>query len=174
MRRPPATATGAAPNGGRASGWVRTKRRASAVALLLVAALLRPIAENRRRSPTDSFPFSYYPMFSRRRAERARVIYLVGVDAGGRSCLLPHACAGSGGFNQVRRQINRAVREGRADALCASVAASPVLTQTAAFADVVEVRVVAGDFCLTDYVPGNARPLAERVRAAHQVRRDTA
>ena len=50
--------------------------------------------------------------------------YLVGLDARGGRRLLPYTLAGTGGLNQVRRQINRAVREGRAEALCRSVASA--------------------------------------------------
>lgn len=165
--------TGSGADRGTRTGWVRDKRLAGGLTLLTVAALLRPIRENWRASPKDSFPLSHYPMFSFKRAERARVSYLVGVDARGGRRPLPYLCAGEGGLNQVRRQINRAVREGWADGLCEAVAASPTL-RLAAFADVVEVRIVTGEYRLTDYFGGNTAPLAERVHAARPVRRAAA
>lgn len=156
----------------RGTSWVGNKRLAGGLTLLTVAALLRPIAEHRREFPMDSFPLSHYPMFSLKRSKRARVTYLVGIDARGKQRRLPYLCAGVGGLNQVRRQINRAVREGWAERLCETVAASPMLRREGAFADVVEVRIVAGEYRLADYFKGNKAPLSERVYAACLVRRD--
>jgi len=156
------------------SGWVRDKRLAGALTLATVAALLLPIAENWRATPKDSFPLSYYPMFSLKRSKRARVTYLVGIDERGERRILPYGCAGAGGMNQVRRQINRAVREGRAETLCEAVAASPRLRREGPFADLVEVRVVSGEYRLKDYFAGNKVPVAERVLAARPVRRGAA
>jgi hypothetical protein len=158
---------------GHPTGWVRDKRLARLLSLILVAALLRPIAENRRARPRDSFPLSYYPMFSLKRSARSRVTYLVGIDAAGGRRLLPYTCAGSGGLNQVRRQINRAVREGWADALCQRVAASPALGRPGPFADVAEVQIVTGSYRLADFFAGDKGPRSERVVAARRVRRSS-
>jgi len=156
------------------TGWVRDKRLAGVLTLLTVAALLRPLAEHRRAVPKDSFPLSHYPMFSVKRRMRARFTYLVGIDRRGERRLLPYRCAGGGGLNQVRRQINRAVREGWVADLCAAVAASPLLRREGALADIVEVRVVTGEYRLADYFAGSKEPLAEVVHAAWPVRRSPA
>ena len=73
----------------------------------MVAAVFSPVAENWRDHPSDGFPLSYYPMFSRQRGEVYRQTHLVGVDAENNRILIPYRFAGAGGFNQVRRQINR-------------------------------------------------------------------
>jgi len=150
----------------RPSGWVRERWLARIVTLLTVGVVLSPIAENRRTPPKDSFPLSYYPMFSLKRAKRWRVTYLVGIDARGERRLLPYTCAGCGGLNQVRRQINRAVREGEADAVCRRVAASAALRRGGRFADLVEVRLVTGEYRLADYFGGKIEPRREHVRAS--------
>lgn len=155
----------------RPRGWVRHKWLAGGINLLMIAAVLRPIAENWRAQPKDSFPLSSYPMFSLKRSKRTRVTYLVGIDARGGRRLLPSTCFGAGGLNQVRRQLNRAVREGRADAVCRSVASGPALRKGGPFADVVEVQVITGAYRLADYFAGTKAPASERVHASQPVRR---
>jgi len=156
------------------SGWVHDKRLAGVVTVLTAAALLLPIAQNWRVAPRDSFPLSYYPMFSLKRSKRVRVTYLVGIDARGERHLLPYGCAGTGGFNQVRRQINRAVREDRVETLCQTVAASPLLKRPGPLASILEVRIVSGEYRLADYFSGKDQtPVSERMLAAVPVRRES-
>ena len=75
-------------------------------------------------------------------------------------------------MNQVRRQINRIVREGKADALCQTIAAKISLEEEGRFTEVATVQVVTGKYRLADYFGGNKEPLSERVRASCPVRRD--
>lgn len=155
---------------GTGTGWVRNKWIAGGLTLLTAAALLLPLREHRRAVPKDSFPLSHYPMFSLKRSNRAKVTYLVGLDAGSGRRLLPYGCVGLGGLNQVRRQINRAVREGWVEALCETAAASPLLGCQGPLSDVVEVRVVTGDYRLTDYFSGKNRgPRSENILATRPV-----
>src|SRR5688500_190743 len=83
------------------------KGSAGLLGVLLIGATLAPIAQNWRPEPKDSFPFSYYPMFSQKRGDIYRVHYMVGLDGQGKRHTIPHLFAGEGGFNQTRRQINR-------------------------------------------------------------------
>jgi hypothetical protein len=154
------------------TGWAGGKRLAGGLSLLVIAALLRPLLEHRRPEPRDSFPLSHYPMFSAKRPKRARLTYLVGIDSAGQRTCLPYRCAGVGGLNQVRRQINRAVREGRVDDLCEAVAASSTLHQPGSLAGIVEARVVSGEYRVDDYFAGNRTPMKETVLAARPVRRE--
>lgn len=156
----------------RGNDWASGKRLAGIVTACIAAALLRPLAEHRRATPRDSFPLSHYPMFSLKRSQRARVTYLVGIDDAGGRHLLPYRCAGAGGLNQVRRQINRAVREGRANALCDAVAASAPLQTPDAAARIVEVQIVTGAYRLDDYFSGTRRtPEMETVLASRPTRK---
>lgn len=149
-----------------------TKQRkgfAGGLSVLMIGAVLWPVIENRRKEPKDSSPLSYYPMFSAKRSKWVYVNHVVGLDARGGRHLLPYACAGTGGLNQVRRQINRIVREGRADELCQMVAAKGALEER--FAGVVTVQVVTGRYRLADYFAGKRDPVSERVRASWPVER---
>src|SRR5262249_2395394 len=94
----------------------------SLLSLGLVVAVLSPIRENWRAQPHDSFPLSYFPMFSARRKATETFYYLVGRDKQGARYLIPFLYAGSAGLNQTRRQIDRIVREQRASQLAETVA----------------------------------------------------
>jgi hypothetical protein len=148
---------------------VRGKGLAGAASLLTIGAVLWPVTQNWRKEPKDGFPLSYYPMFSAKRSERARVHYLVGLGTRGERQPIPYTYAGTGGLNQVRRQINRVVRGGRADTLCRIVAAK--VAREERFAGVVTVQVVTGEYPITDYFTGKRNPASERVHAACQIER---
>ncbi len=150
---------------------VRGKGLAGGLSLLTIGAVLWPVTQNWRKIPKDSFPLSYYPMFSAKRSKKATVHYLVGLGARGERHLIPYTYAGTGGLNQVRRQINRVVRGGRADTLCRIVAAKVAQEEEDRFGGVVTVQVVTGEYRLTDYFTGNRDPVSERVRASCRVER---
>lgn len=150
---------------------VEDARLARAVTLAAVGAVLWPIKENWRAEPRDSFPLSYYPMFSTRRPKRVSITYLVSVDDQGRRRHVPYLYAGRGGLNQVRRQINRMVRSGQAERLCEAVAAELARRPDARCPNVVTVQVVTGRYRLASYFAGDRAPLSERVLASHPVER---
>ncbi len=133
---------------------------------LMIWAVLWPVAQNWRGQPKDSFPLSYYPMFSLKRADATTVRYLVGLDARGERHLLSHTYAGTGGLNQVRRQINKVVRGGKADTLCRLVAAKVAQRDEERFAGVVTVQVVTGRYRLTDYFAEKRGSAWERMDAS--------
>ena len=91
---------------------------------------------------------------------------MVGVDAENNRILIPYRFAGAGGFNQVRRQINKMVREGHVTDLCRSIASRLSRRNSAPLSSVVRVRVVTGTYRLADYFGlGIVRPEVERIRA---------
>ena len=144
----------------------RYGRLPALVSFLVVAAVFSPVAENWRDHPSDGFPLSYYPMFSTQRGEVYRQNHLVGVDAEGNRILIPYRFAGAGGFNQVRRQINKMVREGHVTDLCRSIASRLSRTTSVRFDSVVKIRVVTGSYRLADYFGLRiVRPEVERIRA---------
>ncbi len=145
---------------------VREKEFAGVFAALMVGAVLWPVVHNWREQPKDSFPLSYYPMFSLKRAGATTVRYLVGLDARGGRHLLPHTYAGTGGLNQVRRQINKIVRGGKADTLCRLVATKVAQRDEERFAGVVTVQVVVGRYRLTDYFADKRGSVWERMDAS--------
>jgi len=145
---------------------------ASVVSVAFLIAVLFPIFQNWRERPKDSFPLSYYPMFTASRGDVTRITYLVGVDAEGKQQPLHYTFVGKGGLNQVRRQINRLKDEGRADKLCEDVAKKVAGRKSKRYRNLVEVRVVTGQFNFNDYyVAGNKQPMKERVHATCSVER---
>jgi len=118
---------------------VRGKAIAATASGALVAAVLGPIHQTWRSRPRDGFPLSYYPMFTAKRKASGQVTHLVGVTADGGTRFLPHGLAGSGGLNQVRRQLARSARRGTADRVCAAVAAKVAASGERGLADLVEV-----------------------------------
>jgi hypothetical protein len=149
----------------------REKGLAGVFSAVMIGAVLWPVVQNWRERPKDSFPLSYYPMFSLKRSESTTVRYLVGLDADGGRHLLPHTYAGTGGLNQVRRQINKVVRGGKADTLCRLVAAKVAQTDEERFAGVVTVQVVFGRYRLNDYFADKRRSVWERMDASRTAER---
>ena len=144
----------------------REKGFAGVFSALLVGAVLLPVIQNWRERPKDGFPLSYYPMFSLKRSDSTTVRYLVGLDADGKRHLLPHTYAGTGGLNQVRRQINKVVRGGKADTLCRLVAARVAQENDERFAGVTTVQVVVGRYRLNDYFADKRGSVWERMDAS--------
>lgn len=141
------------------------KRCASGLSLLAVGAVLWPVLQNWRSAPRDSFPLSYYPMFSARRPRRVKVLHVVGLDAQGRRHSIPYRYYGSGGLNQVRRQLRHILRAGRGEALCREVAARLARRPEGPLGGVVTVQIVAGRFALDGFYRGDLTAHRERVRA---------
>jgi hypothetical protein len=145
------------------------KRFAGGLSILTICVVLWPISQNWRNKPADSFPLSYYPMFSAYRSESAEVTYLRSVDAQGNTQPLRYSYAGSGGLNQVRRQIRKTVRAGKTDELCQSVAAKVARRKNALPANLTSIQIVTGDYKLDEYFGGNKTPGSEKVHATCQV-----
>jgi hypothetical protein len=144
---------------------------AGALGLGLIAGVLWPLRQNWCESPRDSYPFSYFPMFSAKRRKRVRERYFVGLDPSGGRRLIPYTYFAGGGLNMVRRQLRRLVIAGRAEDVGRRVAENLAREQDGPFADVVTVQVIAGEYRLADYFTGNKEPLSERVHATCEVER---
>ncbi len=138
-----------------------SKARALTGGVALVTAVLWPSRQQRRAAEDqrDGFPLSCYPMFTAKRRRTGTVVHLVGVRADGDRQVLPYPLAGTGGLNQVRRQITRAVRDGRSDTLLASVAGR---REAAGFS---EVRLVSGTYRYDAFFAGDRTPVREGVHA---------
>lgn len=159
-------------NSGFLEELARGKTLPTAFGLFLAGMVLLPIRENWREEPKDDFPLSYYPMFTAKRRKLTDVMYLVGLDGGsGGRRLLPHTLAGIGGLNQVRRQINRAAREGHAGELCELIAGAVAASPKPKFADIQTVMIVKGAYRLPRYFDGETGPYRERVVASCAVER---
>ena len=151
------------------------KGAAGLFSLLLIGATLAPIVQNWRTkrgidteggARGDSFPFSYYPMFSQKRSRLYKVNYLVGLDAQGNRHLISHEFAGEGGFNQTRRQIDKLIRRNRPHTLCRHVAAQVAEAIEPPTTEIVTVQIVTGAYEFAKYFVGDKRPVSELVRAS--------
>jgi hypothetical protein len=150
---------------------VPEKAFAGALSAALIAGVLWPLRQNWCETPRDSYPFSYFPMFSAKRRKRVRERYLVGADADGRRQLIPYTYFAGGGLNMVRRQLRRLVMTGRADEVGRIVAKRLATCTEEELAGIVTVSVVTGEYRLSDYFTGVKEPLTERVHASCEVKR---
>ncbi|MDX2041358.1 MAG: hypothetical protein SF097_08915 [Acidobacteriota bacterium] len=141
------------------------------LSLVLLVAVLLPIKENLKANPKDNFPLSHFPMFSEVRGETYKVAHLVGLDAEANRHMVRHTFAGTGGLNQVRRQIRKTVREGGAATLCESVAARVAKSKQKSLAAVSQIQIVTGEYNLNEYFAGNKTPVKETTHATCNVER---
>jgi hypothetical protein len=148
----------------RATRIASRKWTASLLSIAILATVLFPIVQNWQETPQDDFPLSYYPMFSFEKSDRQRVTYLVVYDKASHRFLLPYWYAGTGGMNQVRRQITKIVDRGDASRLCRSVAARVAKSEDLP-SGMKEVEIVTGSFQMTRFFAGDRTPLSESVRA---------
>lgn len=154
----------------RATRTASSKWAAALLSVVLMTAVLFPVTQNWVDDPRDDFPLSYYPMFSFEKGDRQRVTYLVGFGADGNRVLLPYQYAGTGGMNQVRRQMNKLLERGQALRLCRSVA-SRVARSGDLPVGIHTVEIVTGTFFMTQFFGGNKVPVSENVRAQCPVQR---
>jgi hypothetical protein len=143
----------------------------------MIGAVLSPIVQNWREEPEDSFPLSYYPMFTEKREATSRITYIVGTDAEGNRRRIHYKYAGGdaagGGLNQVRRQIGRMIKRGDADKLCKGIARNVARKDSGWLARVVTVEVRTDTYNLTDYFTGKSRiPVKEKIHATCSVKRN--
>ncbi|MDJ1371415.1 hypothetical protein [Gulosibacter molinativorax] len=127
----------------------------------------------------DSFPLSTYPMFSADRKGRIVVPHVVGFTATGERVVPHYSHFGAGGLNQVRKQIARGVRQGKAIEIAQQYAGSIARQQRRANAssnpevnarrereaDIVTVAVVRSRFVFNNYFAGATHPAAEVIHA---------
>lgn len=149
----------------------RTKAITATLSAAALALVVSPVHRNWRSRPRDGFPLSHYPMFTAKRKGSGKVTHLVGVTAEGEPRNLPHHLAGTGGLNQVRRQLARSARGGTGSQICAAVAGKVAASGPGSLADVVEVRLVTGEYRFDDFFAGRREPLKERIHARAVVAR---
>jgi hypothetical protein len=129
--------------------WAPGERgRIVVLALAVVGAMCYPLRQHLRATGrrVDGFPLSYYPMFTARRRRTAKVNYVAAVRTDGSRHPVPYQVLGSGGFNQVRHQLNRVVTSGSAQAYAEALAARLAACPAQQLAGVVRVEVLRGRF----------------------------
>lgn len=85
-----------------------TKSKAMLVTAVVMLIVLFPVKENWAEKPKDNFPLSYYPMFAKKRDNHYGMYYVTAMDTLGQKMKISYKLIGTGGFNQVRRQISQA------------------------------------------------------------------
>ena len=56
---------------------------AKILTIVISVAVVLPVGQNFSSDPVDSFPLSYYPMFSKERGKTIDMIYIAGFDRNG-------------------------------------------------------------------------------------------
>jgi len=135
------------------------------VSVFVLGAVVLPVRENLRQKPEDDFPLSYYPMFSHEHPEVQAFTYVLGIDGGGHSRIIPHRFWGTGGLNQARKQLRRIVNAGRGSARdhCAQIAAR--IAGRKEFDGVVRIAIVTDRYRPAEYFAGKTEPLSRVVHA---------
>jgi len=151
----------------------RRKRWAAYFSLVLIAAVLWPIQQNWREDPRDSFPLSYYPMFTNKRDPVETFYYMIGQDAMGKRHHIRYKDIGDGGGNQVRRQLRRIMNEGHAPELAKDVAARMANKDGKPWSELVSVAVIKGKYGLDPwFVQGHKEPVSEKIYGFAKVERN--
>ncbi|MBL4686046.1 MAG: hypothetical protein JKY37_15740 [Nannocystaceae bacterium] len=133
--------------------------------LAMFAAVLSP---SLRSPPTDGFPLSNYPMFSRARNTAAmRIAHVVAFDEGGRGRPVAPHLLGSDEVMQARQTVRLAVRAGRGVALDLCHRTVTAMRQAGgSWADAVRVEVRVDTYDAIAYFEGETRPHASRTIAS--------
>jgi hypothetical protein len=157
-----------------------------AAGAVLTAVLFSPMRHyfnGRDKVEEDSFPLSTYPMFSDDRKDRTRIPHVAGFTDDGERIVPHYSHFGAGGLNQVRKQVTRMVRQGRAaevaqryaDALAVQRERSvprgggPGAVRRRREAGIVRVEVVRSRYFFDTYYAGNTTPQVETVHARAEV-----
>lgn len=153
------------PYAGRSNWW------GGLLSVVMLGAVFWPIQQNWKEEPQDSFPLSYYPMFSQKREAIEKVFYVVGYDAQGGRYYVPRRWIGPGGQNQVRKQMRRMIQEDRAPELAQSVAKRLAGQEEEPWSRIKSVSVVAGQFVMNDFFHGKKEPVSEEALGTRKVKR---
>ena len=148
-----------------------SKNQVVAISLIVLAIVMSPIMENWAKKPKDSFPLSYYPMFSKKRDTTYGVYHVVGYDSTETRIDIPYRMVGTGGFNQVRRQIKKARKKDRAIPFLEKAAERIKSSDKALYRSLIKLELVKGYYHLENYFLNNdTLPVLERNIAKLKIR----
>jgi len=139
----------------------------------VLGAMLSAVAQNWQAQPRDSFPLSYFPMFTAERNDLHTEHYVVGWDAQGNRWAVHYNDIAPGG-SLVRIRIDTVftmVRRGQSAQLCQDVSRRIVERNRPALRSLVRLEVVTGTFGLSEYLRGQKAPQSETVRATCTIER---
>ncbi|MBW1299056.1 hypothetical protein [Aquimarina litoralis] len=142
------------------------------ISIFVIVLILSPVLENWAKKPTDSFPLSYYPMFSKKRQATYGMYYFVGYDAAHNRYKISYKLAGTGGFNQVRRQITKAARSGKATEFTKEIAERIATKNEYPYSKMIRVELVKGYYHLENFfLKQDTLPVHERKVAFHKIKK---
>lgn len=147
------------------SGPSFSKAWACAVSIAVMGIVVSPLAQNWSSAPQDDFPLSYYPMFTKSRDDEVKITHVVGLDEKGNAYRIRYNVLGSGGMNQVRKQVRRQVKAGNADELCQDVAKRISKKESGPLSGIDSVAVLTSSFELDQFVKGTGKPRRQTVQA---------
>jgi len=142
------------------------------ISVFVIILILSPILENWASKPKDNFPLSYYPMFSKKRQATYGMYYFVGYDTAQNRYKISYKLAGTGGFNQVRRQIKKAARSDKAKAYTQEVAKRIANMKEYPYSELTRIELVKGYYHLENYfLKQDTLPVHERKVAFHKIKK---
>ncbi|WP_299438516.1 hypothetical protein [uncultured Aquimarina sp.] len=149
-----------------------SQNQAILTSVLVILLVLSPVIENWASKPKDNFPLSYYPMFSKKRQVTYGMYYFVGYDTAQNRYKISYKLAGTGGFNQVRRQIKKAARSDKAEAYTQEVAKRIANKKEYPYSELVRIELVKGYYHLENYfLKQDTLPVHERKVAFHKIKK---
>jgi hypothetical protein len=149
------------------------KLLAAAFSVAVIGAMLSAVVQNWSARPRDSFPLSYFPMFSYEFDDPHTEHYVAGWDGRGNRWAIHYSHIAPGGsLVRIRRETVRAmVRRGQSAQLCRNVARRIAERNPSSLRSLVSLEVVTGSFSLSEYLRGNKAPLSETVHATCAIER---
>jgi len=149
------------------------KLLAAAFSVAVIGAMLSAVVQNWQARPRDSFPLSYFPMFSYGLNDLQTEHYVAGWDARGDRWAIPFSSIAPGGsIVRVRREtIQTMVRRGESGQLCQDVSRRIADRNARSLRSLVSLEVVTGSFSLAEYLRGNKAPRSEKVLATCAIER---
>ncbi len=149
-----------------------SQQQAIFISVFIIILILSPLLENWASKPKDNFPLSYYPMFSKKRKATYGLYYFVGYDADQNRHKISYKIAGTGGFNQVRRQIKKAAKSSNADLYTKKVAERIIKRKEHPYDKLIKIELVKGYYHLEKYfLKQDTLPVHERKVAHYKIKR---
>ncbi len=149
---------------------------AALFSVAVLGAMLSAVVQNWQAQPRDSFPLSYFPMFTIQREDLHTEHYVVGWDARGNRWTIPfNDIAPGGSLVRIRADtVFTMVKRDQSVQLCQDVGRRIVERNRAALRPLVRLDVVTGTYSLSEYLRGQKAPKSEVVRATCTIERRAA
>ncbi len=149
-----------------------SKFLAISMSVIITLAVFWPVTENFKKKPVDRFPLSYYPMFSFKRKALCKLNYVVGYDSAGNRSYVGYKYIGTGGFNQVRRQLSKKINRGDSSEVLEKTAKRIMKSKEVRYKQMVKIELAKGDFDFDIYyLTDNKMPVEEKVLATKIIER---